>query len=253
MISALDNIKNLCYNYIIDKGGFQYMNYSEKILSSIQTIAKSQDKNFDRTIQAIVLDNSDTEQKGEIKVQYQDAILKVYCDIGDVRKYPKGSNIYVTIPNGNMSARKTILGLVESIGTLEVQNYLDTLVTELILLGQSNEQNIEILDNTGFTNDREDEGKILDSQILELINQADYVKMSAKVFSSIDKAAYPLDQAEFGLRLDLYSASEESPTHIYFNTNTFQGNPFSLPETTQVIVFNPNDFKNNNGFFQRLN
>lgn len=252
MISALDNIKNLCYNYIIDKGGFQYMNYSEKILSSIQTIAKSQDKNFDRTIQAIVLDNSDTEQKGEIKVQYQDAILKVYCDIGDVRKYPKGSNIYVTIPNGNMSARKTILGLVESIGALEVQNYLDTLVTELILLGQSNEQNIEILDNTDFTNDREDEGKILDSQILELINQADYVKMSAKVFSSIDKAAYPLDQADFGLRLDLYSVSEESPTHIYFNTNTFQGNPFSLPETTQVIVFNPNDFKNNNEFFSKV-
>lgn len=248
MISALDNMKNLCYNYTIEKGGFQYMNYSEKILSSIQTIAKSQDKSFDRTIQAIVLDNSDTEQKGELKVQYQDAILKVYCDIGDVRKYSKGSSVYVTVPNGNMSGRKTILGLVESIGALEVKNYLDTLITEMILLGNNNSQVIEkeyrqngLNDDDNFLEDddppEDAPGINLDDDIIALINQSEELKISFNLETNIDKSAYPLDDIDFGFKLILgYEDGEK--IKFTFDIDKIQGNPLFLPNIEQIFLCN---------------
>ena len=248
MISALDNMKNLCYNYIIEKGGFQYMNYSEKILSSIQTIAKSQDKSFDRTIQAIVLDNSDTEQKGEIKVQYQDAILKVYCDIGDVRKYSKGSNVYVTVPNGNMSGRKTILGLVESVGALEVKNYLDTLVTEMMLLGNNNSQIVEkeyrqigLNNGDNFLEDddppEDAPGINLDDDIIALINQSEELKISFNLETNIDKSAYPLDDINFGFKLILgYEDGEK--IKFTFDIDKIQGNPLFVPNIEQIFLCN---------------
>ena len=248
MISALDNMKNLCYNYIIEKGGFQYMNYSEKILSSIQTIAKSQDKSFDRTIQAIVLDNSDTEQKGEIKVQYQDAILKVYCDIGDVRKYSKGSNVYVTVPNGNMSGRKTILGLVESVGALEVKNYLDTLVTEMMLSGNNNSQIVEkeykqigLNNGDNFLEDddppEDAPGIILNDNIIALINQSEELKISFNLETNIDKSAYPLDDINFGFKLILgYEDGER--IKFTFDIDKIQGNPLFVPNIEQIFLCN---------------
>lgn len=224
------------------------MNYSEKILSSIQTIAKSQDKSFDRTIQAIVLDNSDTEQKGEIKVQYQDAILKVYCDIGDVRKYSKGSSVYVTVPNGNMSGRKTILGLVESIGALEVKNYLDTLITEMMLLGNNNSQVIEkeyrqngLDDDDNFLEDddppEDAPGINLDDDIIALINQSEELKISFNLETNIDKSAYPLDDIDFGFKLILGYEDGET-VKVTFDIDKIQGNPLFIPNIKQVFLCN---------------
>lgn len=102
------------------------MDIGSSFISAINTIVDNKKQSFDRTIQAIVKDNSDPDKVGEIKITYKDAILPVYTSVKEVRNYPKGSHIYVTIPNNDMSSRKTVLGLVEKIGPLTVMDSLDT-------------------------------------------------------------------------------------------------------------------------------
>lgn len=97
-------------------------NIIEKVCDAVENIVESKIQSFDRTIQAIVYSNEDPDGIGEIQVEYKDAIIKVYTDINNVKQYRKGSHVYITVPNNNMSERKTILGLVEKLGPLTVIN-----------------------------------------------------------------------------------------------------------------------------------
>lgn len=96
------------------------MNVENAIYTAVDTIVKNQNHDFDKTIQALVLNNTDPEQSGEIKVRYQDSVLRVYTKREDINKYPRGSHVYVLVPNGNMNNRKTIIGLVETLGGIAV-------------------------------------------------------------------------------------------------------------------------------------
>ena len=98
------------------------MGIAKSVIDTVNILVKNQTLNYDRTIQAIVVENNNSSD-GEIKVKYQDSILKVYTDKDSVSRYPNGSHVYILIPNNNISGRKTIIGLVESIGNISVVNH----------------------------------------------------------------------------------------------------------------------------------
>lgn len=70
-------------------------------------------KAYDRTIQATIVRAADP-LTGEVRVKYQDTILSAYVtDLQKANDYIKGKNVYISIPNNDMSQIKTVIGLVE--------------------------------------------------------------------------------------------------------------------------------------------
>lgn len=98
------------------------MAFIDNVLEAAEITANAKQQAFDRTIQAIVKDNSDPDHEGLIKISYKDAILSVYTEAKNVKEYKPGAHVYVTIPNNDINERKTILGLVEKIGPLAIIN-----------------------------------------------------------------------------------------------------------------------------------
>lgn len=214
------------------------MGFADKIISSIKTIVDNENLQFDKTIQAIVLDNSDLNKKGELKVQYQDAVLKVYCPIEDVKKYPKKSNIYVTIPNNNMSEIKTVKGLVEKIGPIGVGGIEETFNTDYGIYSLS----YEILDKPELNNIENNsfltsyETNIFDdlTSIKKVFKQSEYIKISMRINCFLSNDVYVM--GDYGLKL-IFSNDDNEEKTIVFNTDYFSGNPYSLSNEMQTAIF----------------
>ena len=84
--------------------------YIENILqaTSILTQQAIKNANFDKTIQAVIIQCTDP-TIGKYKVQYQDGYWYAYSGSTQV-SYSSGSSVYILVPNGDMSKDKTILG-----------------------------------------------------------------------------------------------------------------------------------------------
>lgn len=88
-------------------------NYEDNILEAIETIVDSSiaKSNYDRTIQATVIKLID-KSLGQYNVKYQDSYLDAFS-VDTTIEYVEGTNVYILIPNGDMSKNKTILGAVD--------------------------------------------------------------------------------------------------------------------------------------------
>lgn len=207
------------------------LDIGSSFISAINTIVDNKKQSFDRTIQAIVKDNSDPDKVGEIKIAYKDAILPVYTDVKEVKNYPKGSHIYVTIPNNDMSARKTILGLVEKIGPLTVMGSLDTyslesryIADDSLTFDDSFFNNLQEYEK-GWTYKRNAEEwtiynkvtgeQITDSDALDILTpffkmiktfaiSSDTIKFSSDVIALLLPQQRNLLKADYGIGLDFY-------------------------------------------------
>ena len=227
------------------------VNIGNSFISSINTIVKNQKQSFDRTIQAIVQDNSDKEKIGEIKILYKDAVLSVYTDVKEVKNYPKGSHIYVTIPNNDMSARKTILGLVEKIGPLVVMDDIDNYSlesqydTKNSIVFEDNDFSQELttrqgwsyqrnLNNEWIVTDINDETiSIGNNNIINFLQilkdfslQSDTVRLKCLVTTFLAPEQINLLKADYGIGIDFYfqPSKEELPL---FNTEEQALNSFA--------------------------
>ena len=88
-------------------------NYEDNILEAIETIVGSSiaKSNYDRTIQATIIKIVD-KSLGQYNVKYQDSYFDAFS-VDTTIKYVEGTNVYVLVPNGDMSKDKTILGAVD--------------------------------------------------------------------------------------------------------------------------------------------
>lgn len=88
-------------------------NYEDNILEAIETIVDSSiaKSNYDRTIQATVIKLID-KSLGQYSVKYQDSYFDAFS-IDTTIEYVEGTNVYILVPNGDMSKDKTILGAVD--------------------------------------------------------------------------------------------------------------------------------------------
>ncbi|MCF0126449.1 MAG: hypothetical protein HUJ68_11995 [Clostridia bacterium] len=85
------------------------VNIRDEIFKTIDTItdAKLNKIKFDRTIEAIVVDDSNSSEC-EYKLKYQDIEFFAYT-INNTTLYKVGDNVFTLIPENNMNKRKTIL------------------------------------------------------------------------------------------------------------------------------------------------
>lgn len=88
-------------------------NYEDNILEAIETIVDSSiaKSNYDRTIQATIIKMVD-KSLGQYNVKYQDSYFDAFS-IDTTIEYVEGTNVYILVPNGDMSKDKTILGAVD--------------------------------------------------------------------------------------------------------------------------------------------
>ena len=90
--------------------------YSNELLSAMSIIANRavETAGYDKTIKATIVQCQDATIE-RYKVQYQDGYWTAYGNGAGV-SYTKGTPVYILIPNGDMSQRKTILGSVKQLG-----------------------------------------------------------------------------------------------------------------------------------------
>ena len=100
--------------------------YSNNLLEAMSIIADRAvaTANYDKTVQATIVECRDA-TIGKYKVRYQDGFWQAYENNTSVT-YTPGTNVYILIPNGDMSQHKTILGTVKKLGI----NYINTIEEE---------------------------------------------------------------------------------------------------------------------------
>ena len=88
-------------------------NYEDNILEAIETIVDSSiaKSNYDRTIQATIIKMVD-KSLGQYNVKYQDSYFDAFS-VDTTIEYVEGTDVYILVPNGDMSKDKTILGAVD--------------------------------------------------------------------------------------------------------------------------------------------
>ena len=101
------------------------MSIAKSICDAIKIYTDTQKNNYDRTIQATIVGYKDEKDKalGKLKLKYQDTFIYAYVtDLSTVDSYIKGENVYVNIPNNDMSSEKTVIGLVKKLGDIALIN-----------------------------------------------------------------------------------------------------------------------------------
>lgn len=250
------------------------MDLGNSIITAVNTVIDNKKQRFDRTIQAIVSDNSDLNNLGEVKISYKGAILPAYTEIQNVKNYPKGSHVYVTIPNNDMSARKTIMGLVERLGPLTVLDQLDN----YSLNGRyALEENFEVTDNfseknpiigweyrrdlsgkweiydkqTGVVSDENSSISNLFETIKTFALQTETLKLSTRLTTLLLPEQSNLFGADYGIELDFYfqtldgidsfASREEAikaltPIKVRLNIDQINGDPYLQADQSQLIL-----------------
>ena len=97
------------------------MSIAKSICNAIKIFTDTQKNKYDRTIQATIIGYKDDKDKalGKLKLKYQDTFIYAYVtDLSTVDSYIKGENVYVNIPNNDMSSEKTVIGLVKKLGDM---------------------------------------------------------------------------------------------------------------------------------------
>ena len=225
------------------------MKYENQILDAIETIVDQRVKTagYDKTIQAKII-NCDDPTIGKYKVQYQDSNFYAYSGSSEI-SYMAGSEVYVLIPNNDMSRDKTILGAVSRLG----KDYA---------VAAEGEEAFEVIGNNCVESDNQyelcsykttNEYVIYDRNSssannlrLNLKSINEYIKSSTSILlAATIKTSLPTEQqfrGNYGILYEMVfkdNASEELVTRNYaLDVNQFEGNPYKMPNfKRQVGIF----------------
>ena len=208
-------------------------NIQESIFKAIDVITdkKIGTIKFDKTIECIIESDAEAD-KGKYTAKYQDIIINIFSNNNTV-KYRHGTNVYVLVPQGDFSNKKTIIGKVENSGEEFIsiedmidkmdifgENYVDEpegFKCELVPDGEEK----ELLRELAFKND-----KFI----------ADYKNKLNLLIGCTIKSHLPSRKGDFGLHLDLvYKNGVEHQYRV--SIDSMVGNPYSLNNKYQYKVF----------------
>ena len=224
------------------------MKYENQILDAIETITNQKVKTagYDKTVQAKIV-NCDDPTIGKYKVQYQDSVFYAYSGSSEI-SYMDGSEVYILIPNNDMSRDKTILGAVSRLG----KNYATA---------AEGEEAFEIIGNNCVEDSKEYDlcsYKTQDITIyqhgstsannlrLNLKSAEEYIKSSTSILlAATIKTSLPTEQqfrGNYGISYEMIfkdNATGETVTREYvLDINQFEGNPYRMPNfKRQVGIF----------------
>ena len=224
------------------------MKYENQILDAIETIVNQRVKNagYDKTVQAKII-NCEDPTIGKYKVQYQDSNFYAYSGSSEI-SYMDGSEVYVLIPNNDMSRDKTILGAVSRLG----KNYATA---------AEGEEAFEIIGNNCVEDSKQynlcsyktqditiyQHGSTSANNLrLNLKSVEEYIKSSTSIIlAATIKTSLPTEQqfrGNYGILYEMIfkdNATGEAVTREYvLDVNQFEGNPYKMPNfKRQVGIF----------------
>lgn len=204
----------------------------EAVFKAIDTITdkKIGELKFDQTIECIIENTKDAE-KGRYEARYQDLIITIFSSSNTV-KYKVGENVYVLVPKGDMSNKKTIIGKVEPIG--EEYITLESVLDKIELYGENyviepagHEFTIKLI-NSEVKNPRELAFKT--SKFIKDYKGKLNLLIGATIKSNLPKTP----NADFGIKLKVSYGG--NPHEYKLSMKDMVGNPYALANGYQYVV-----------------
>ena len=222
-------------------------NYEDNILEAIETIVDSSiaKSNYDRTIQATIVKIVD-KSLGQYNVKYQDSYFNAFS-IDTTIEYVEGTNVYILVPNGDMSKDKTILGAVDGYKIQGVTAITDADASDLVgyncvnsnirfeLCSYIEEQNIVLYD------------KDSDINLIDLDNEAlkNFLQSSSQLVAGASfRTNLPGEQrvkGNYGIIFELGFKAQASDEIILkkfiIDIDRMSGNPYVLNSITPQLGY----------------
>ena len=224
------------------------MKYENQILDAIEMLVDKSVKTagYDKTVQAKII-NCEDPTIGKYKVKYQDSNFYAYSSSSEI-SYMEGSEVYILIPNNDMSRDKTILGAVSKLG----KDYA---------VSAEGEEAFEIIGNNCVEDNKEYNlcsyktqefiiyqygVKSANNLRLNLKSAEEYIKSSTSIIlAATIKTSLPTEQqfrGSYGILYEMIfkdNATGETVTRNYvLDVNQFEGNPYKMPNfKRQVGIF----------------
>lgn len=215
------------------------MSIAESICDAIKIFTDTQKNKYDRTIQATIIGYKDDKDKalGKLKLKYQDTFIYAYVtDLSTVDSYIKGENVYVNIPNNDMSSEKTVIGLVKKLGDMALID-TDSLYYnqgESFYPAETKTYKVD-MDTTeeGIVNGGSEEATQISENFQSRGSQT--FLMQADFYVDIDVDTQ-LPQY-YGLELEYSGTLENDPVTytISLSVNDVEGNPYKIGEEEKYV------------------
>ena len=237
--------------------------------------------NFDKTIQATVVAQGD-KTKGEYKVKYLDSSFYAYDKSG--KDYSVGTQVYVLVPENDLSKVKTILGTADK--TKDIQpiipegNKFEYLTNNLFIISENKEFGIKSWENRNkenktyppiyiYNRDGENADFKIDTDGLSYIEKEGfgYFILKCNVRTNLQKSQQ--SKGNYGIRVTLTADLKENQQNtelensdstdnivtdqktkdinldFVLDSTMMVGNPYSLViPTAQIAGFNVGNYKN---------
>ena len=212
--------------------------YENKLIDAIETIVDSKVANagYDKTIQAKIINCIDP-TIGKYKVQYQDSTFYAYANSTETT-FANGADVYVLIPNNDMSRDKTILGTTEKSGlnytnNAEGEEAYETVGNNCITSNQTFELCSYKPETIVLYDKSQKENKIS----LNITSVETYIKQSSSIICGASfKTALPTEQqfkGNYGICFELEFLDNASRDTIItrqyiIDVNHIEGNPYKV-------------------------
>lgn len=212
--------------------------YENKLIDAIETIVDSKVANagYDKTIQAKIINCIDP-TIGKYKVQYQDSTFYAYANSTETT-FANGADVYVLIPNNDMSRDKTILGTTEKSGlnytnNAEGEEAYETVGNNCITSNQTFELCSYKPETIVLYDKSQEENKIS----LNITSVETYIKQSSSIICGASfKTALPTEQqfkGNYGICFELEFLDNASRDTIItrqyiIDVNHIEGNPYKV-------------------------
>ena len=237
--------------------------------------------NFDKTIQATIVAQGD-KTKGEYKVKYLDSSFYAYDKSG--KDYSVGTQVYVLVPENDLSKVKTILGTADK--TKDIQpiipegNKFEYLTNNLFIISENKEFGIKSWENRNkenktyppiyiYNRDGENADFKIDTDGLSYIEKEGfgYFILKCNVRTNLQKSQQ--SKGNYGIRVILTADLKENQQNtelensdstdnivtdqktkdinldFVLDSTMMVGNPYSLViPTAQIAGFNVGNYKN---------
>lgn len=212
--------------------------YENKLIDAIETIVDSKVANagYDKTIQAKIINCIDP-TIGKYKVQYQDSTFYAYANSTETT-FTNGADVYVLIPNNDMSRDKTILGTTEKSGLNYTNNAEGEEAYEIV--GNNcitSNQTFELCSYKPETIVLYDKSQEENKISLNITSVETYIKQSSSIICGASfKTALPTEQqfkGNYGICFELEFLDNASRDTIItrqyiIDVNHIEGNPYKV-------------------------
>lgn len=216
--------------------------YTNNILETIKIIS-GENANYSTTIQGNIVECKDA-SIGEYTVKYQSSLITAFA-ISPSVNYPKDTRVYISVPNGDFTLKKFILGTEKNLGANYIEEYMGQ---EYYPIGDNLIQNDGSINMSSYYHEQKPIEYTLLESIDSTIKNSNYLTLSGIVQTSL-----PLEQKQnppgrYGIKVTLLirNSATGNPEKIdyYFDSNNFIGNPYEYTSAIQQSVSYPIDSAN---------